>query len=800
MSAGRYRVWLVLALWLAALFGTVGVLGPAFGQAAPGRDFDHLSTGYALTGAHTTARCESCHVAGVFKGTPRDCESCHVAGARLARGNVVKSASHLPTTQPCESCHNTRTYTGARMNHSGVPRGGCASCHNGQHAGGKPPTHLSTTASCDSCHTVSVWRPASGFDHAGVAPGSCAGCHNGTRATGMGASHVPFGLTTAGAAATCDSCHKSGFRSWLPARVHANLAVTAQCATCHAGIKPATPVHAGQVTCETCHKSTTTWSGAKVDHGTFSMATNCGGCHNGSGATGKNATHVPVGATTCFACHGTTTWKPGKFNHTQVPVTAQCASCHNGAYPPADGKSGTHTPYQLVAALASANCDTCHKSGYASWTPARLHTSVTVAAQCATCHAGNKPATPVHAGQTVCETCHKSTTTWSGAKVDHATFNAATNCTSCHNGSSATGKNATHVPVGATNCFACHGTATWKPTKFNHTQVPVTAQCATCHTGGYPPADGRGAAHTPYQLVPQLAAANCDTCHRAGYSAWTPARVHANTSVTAQCATCHASAKPATPVHTGQTVCETCHKSTTTWSGAKVDHATFNAATNCTSCHNGSSATGKNATHVPVGATNCFACHNTIAWKPTKFNHTQVPVTAQCASCHNGGYPPADGKPANHLPYQLVATLAAANCDSCHKAGYSSWAGGKVHANVSVTTGCKTCHNGSHAGQGAAGKPANHIPESQLLNGAAMECNACHASTTSWSARMNHNNSQGGGSGWCKGCHQSGTNYAGGMERKSLTHKTKTPPAIDCSESGCHRPLGNKGAPYTKWD
>jgi hypothetical protein len=97
-------------------------------------------------------------------------------------------------------------------------------------------------------------------------------------------------------------------------------------------------------------------------------------------------------------------------------------------------------------------------------------------------------------------------------------------------------------------------------------------------------------------------------------------------------------------------------------------------------------------------------------------------------------------------------------------------------------------------------QPALHIPEAQLLNGAALECNACHTSTTSWTARMNHNGSMGGGAGWCKSCHASGTSYIGSMERKSLTHQRKTPPAIDCSESGCHRPLGNKGAAYTKWD
>jgi hypothetical protein len=330
--------------------------------------------------------------------------------------------------------------------------------------------------------------------------------------------------------------------------------------------------------------------------------------------------------------------------------------------------------------------------------------------------------------------------------------------------------------------------------------VPVTAQCASCHTGTYPPADGKPPTHTPYQLVAPGASANCDACHKSGYTAWTPAKVHGNLAIAAQCATCHASDKPNTPTHAGQTVCENCHKSTSNWSTAKVDHSGFNAGTNCINCHNGSNATGKNPTHVPVAATNCIACHGTTSWKPHRFTHTQVPVTAQCASCHTGTYPPADGKPAAHVPYQLIANGGSANCDSCHKSGYSSWTGGKVHAYIAISGQCKTCHNGSYVSQGATAKPANHVPETQLLNGGAMECNACHTSTSSWTVRMNHNNSMGGGAGWCKGCHLSGTSYAGSMERKSLTHEKKNPPAIDCSESGCHRPLGNKGSAYTRWE
>jgi hypothetical protein len=121
-----------------------------------------------------------------------------------------------------------------------------------------------------------------------------------------------------------------------------------------------------------------------------------------------------------------------------------------------------------------------------------------------------------------------------------------------------------------------------------------------------------------------------------------------------------------------------------------------------------------------------------------------------------------------------------------------------------VTAGaCKSCHNGSYTTQGPNGaqaKPGNHIPEIQLLGGATMDCTSCHTGTTSWgNPRMNHNGSQGNGAGWCKGCHLRGTNYAGGMERMSLTHRKSTG-VTDCSQSGCHRPLGNKGNAYTKWD
>jgi hypothetical protein len=297
------------------------------------RNFDHVKTGFPLTGVHTNERCESCHLNGMFKGTPRDCSTCHTAGSRWARSNTLKPQNHLPTMQACDACHGTQSFTGARFSHAGVQTGTCATCHNGSISTGKPSGHIQTTASCDSCHKTSGWLPANGFDHAGVTPGSCATCHNGSRATGKNALHIPV---------------------------------------------------AGSVGCDSCHRS-------------FSA------------------------------------WRPTAFNHTQVTVTNQCSTCHTGSFPPADGRTATHIPYQTLSGVAITNCDTCHKGGFTAWAPARFHSSVSVSTQCATCHTGSfppatgKPSTPIHNGVTVCETCHSSTTTWASARVDHSSFTAGTN-------------------------------------------------------------------------------------------------------------------------------------------------------------------------------------------------------------------------------------------------------------------------------------------------------------------------------------------------------------------------------------
>jgi hypothetical protein len=772
-----------------------GAAAGVFAQAASG-SFDHLKTGFALTGTHVVQRCESCHQLGVFKGTPRDCASCHTAGTRLSRANVVKPNKHIPTQQTCDTCHNTQAFTGAKFSHAGVAVGACLTCHAAGLATGKTPGHLVTSASCDTCHRVAAWRPASGFNHAGVAAGTCATCH-GVTAKGKTALHIPTIVPTS--MPSCDTCHRSGYTAFAPARLHASVAVSASCVTCHTGGftravgKPNTPVHANVTVCESCHKSTASWAGARVDHSTYTMLTNCAGCHNGTSATGRSATtHIPAGTTNCLSCHTTTAWRPSSWNHTQLVPLPGCSTCHSGAFPPADARHATHVPYDRVTGLVAPNCDTCHKSGVTSWTLARVHSSVTVpAASCASCHTGGflpavgksqtHPPTPIGAA---CDTCHLSTSSWATApKPNHSTFTATTTCATagCH---SVALKAPTHVPTGSMSvtCGSCHTTLSWRLAPWNHSQAALVGGCSTCHTGGFPPADGRPVTHVPYAALGGLVA-NCDACHKGGTGAWiTNARVHANvTTIATGCATCHTGqfqrATGKSPTHVATTAaCETCHTGTTTWLGARINHSTFTAATNCAGCHGVSAnAVGKAATHIPVGTTNCFACHGTATWLPTKWNHTQVPVAARCSTCHTGAFPPADGRRTNHIPYQLVTAAASANCDTCHVVS-TSWVGARFHSKVGVTTQCSTCHTGAFPPAGPKGTSALHTNITS-------NCESCHRSTASWAAATTaHTAATAVGTGTCDTCHGVGG---------SATSKAKPihvpVPAGTAKCDSCHR-------------
>lgn len=269
------------------------------------RDFNHMTTGFQLTGQHAALECGACHVGGVFKGTPRNCAGCHSKGRRVVA--LTMPPNHIVTTDPCELCHNnTATFLGAYYNHGKAQPGACTTCHNGVMQVGKPSNHnngsMMSTASCDKCHRTFAWVP-SAFNHTGVVPGTCTTCHNGSAATGRPSNHnIGIKLTS-----SCDKCHR--FFGWLPTFYD------------HTGVVPGS----------------------------------CATCHNGSVATGRPSSHTGTKATmSCDSCHTTVAWLPAGFNHAGV-VPGTCSTCHEAQRPTSHASKGY-----------TGSCDKCHTTS--SWT------------------------------------------------------------------------------------------------------------------------------------------------------------------------------------------------------------------------------------------------------------------------------------------------------------------------------------------------------------------------------------------------------------------------------------------------
>lgn len=131
-----------------------------------------------------------------------------------------------------------------------------------------------------------------------------------------------------------------------------------------------------------------------------------------------------------------------------------------------------------------------------------------------------------------------------------------------------------------------------------------------------------------------------------------------------------------------------------------------------------------------------------------------------------------------------LSTGKCSTCASCHINGIFT----------GTPKSCVSCHNGDPRWS-TVGRGIKHIPTQ------AVECSMCH-NTVTFTTLINTNvirhNALTGIP--CKTCHVPGTGYLGGMETKSLNHRGGTTVKVDCSQAGCHRPLGNTGKLYTAWD
>lgn len=420
------------------------------------------------------------------------------------------------------------------------------------------------------------------------------------------------------------------------------------------------------------------------------------------------------------------------------------------------------TGFTISGAHIALPCESCHQNGAFKGTPR----------DCASCHtagmpfAANNTVKPQrHVPSVVgCEVCHSNQTFVGRNKFRHEAVVATVRCETCHTGNGATGKSQQHVPVASNQlCSDCHKNyVDWlNGTVFTHLEVQTANRCDVCHNNRFPPADGEDADHVPYRGLNGGVFTNCDTCHK-NFVRFDGARVHNSAKVERDCKTCHDRARflpavgqPNTPSHVGAPPdCEICHQSTSNWSDVTV----VNVAS--------------------------VAARNKLRAAPT-----------QKAAVLRPG---ATAKPANHIPLP-----PAASCDSCHRSKSNLAVAVRMDHRAVAGASCKSCHNGAFTSQGttgARGKPANHIPVTALLNGASMDCSACHVTAASFtSVRMDHNGSLGGVVGTCKTCHQAGAAFAGTMEKRQLSHQRKAAISLDCSDSGCHRPQGRTGASYKSW-
>ncbi len=172
--------------------------------------FDHSTTGFPLTGAHTSLQCAQCHTNGYTTPPPTDCYSCHTKDYNNTTDpNHAKQG--FPTT--CAQCHNTTSWDDATFDHSttGFPLTGahtslqCAQCHTNGYTT-PPPTD------CYSCHT-NDYNNTNDPNHLQMGyPHNCAQCHNTTSWDNSTFDHTQFPITSGNHAApplTCSQCHTS---------------------------------------------------------------------------------------------------------------------------------------------------------------------------------------------------------------------------------------------------------------------------------------------------------------------------------------------------------------------------------------------------------------------------------------------------------------------------------------------------------------------------------------------------------------------------------------------------------------
>lgn len=351
---------------------------------APG--FDHATTRYPLTGAHTRVACDRCHPAEATAGDGagrlryrgvtaewcgdchrdphagrlgRSCRSCHHTGSWNA--GELESFEHDRTRYPlrgrhreaaCRSCHRG----GLLVRIAGYQR--CRSCHADPHRG--QLRQRPDGGACDSCHDLQGFSP----------PRYSVADHQQSR----------YPLEEAHLAVPCIACHRpleaAALRSLPPAaprlatsqqrgRVLQYRFPSTRCRECHGDPHAgALDRYMGADGCTACH-DLGSWYTVRFDHGRTDfllegrhtqvgcrdchprvvlqgrrdqmllsdLPLTCVGCHNDPH---QGQLQPPGVDPRCTRCHTVDNWRASKFLHDRdsafrlegAHVRVPCADCH----------------------------------------------------------------------------------------------------------------------------------------------------------------------------------------------------------------------------------------------------------------------------------------------------------------------------------------------------------------------------------------------------------------------------------------------------------------------------------------
>ena len=725
LACDAWRALRLLLLWIG-----LSVFAPAMAQTS----FDHLTTNFPLTGAHEQVRCETCHIKGIFKGTPKECIGCHVQNNQ--RGALAKPFKHIQTTANCDTCHSVGSFAGAMFSHVAVAQGTCNSCHDNVRVAGKPANHIATTLSCDACHVTGAFAPVASFDHAALGGNltTCSTCHDGRLAKGPPSNHISTPNPTA-----CGTCHiastQNGFSSFSGGQMD-HTGIAAGCVNCH-GPSITNSSFAGITNIVVMPPTSPVGASSHIP-----SSTNCETCHLQSrpgSLVAANATRAAPGSAFASPAPSTAQIHTG--------ITGGCSSCHEATYVWMGMNAYPISPISIVPDASYVGFQTRPRAAAGSFNVADA----------------------AHPSTGDCSQCHFSTAAFTAKDkpANHIPTSAAAQCSACHTTSdysvipTLTNIHA-NAPSPTSNCAQCHGSAApsfaipaanFSIVGLPSNHLPTTAACETCHVGtgssiaALPVVNG--AKFSGSRMSHSGISANCAACHGpsitgssfAGISkiivmpATSPVGASSHIPSSTTCETCHLASTPsntvpasatapvpgsafATPapttaqIHTGITGgCSGCHEANSVWMGMA------NYAIAPTTLTPGAQYTG-------------FQTRPRTAAGTYNVADSAHPTAGDCSQCHgNTNYFSAQDRPANHIPI-----AAAATCNACHTTSDFSVMPtlANIHANApSTTNNCAQCH-GSAAASFAipaanfsiVGLPNNHLPTSA-------SCEACHVGTGS---------------------------------------------------------------------